>query len=188
MIHNKQSQSGFALLISILLLAVIVTVTLSIIDLTRQQLALSVDGRDAEIAFQAASAGVECAQRVARSNASSIEERDPVTFDCFSENSATTSSLSGLSTDNNNNSRVSRYQPQLEWDNRCTEIDLIAVVTATSSVTVNNMQSHIANYPTEELVCPAGSVCHVVAAAGYNVPCGQINNFGVLKREMLLEF
>lgn len=192
MIQNKKTQSGFALLITLLLLGVVIGVTLSIVELTIRQVRLAVDGREAEIAFQAASAGVECAQRIARSSASNINSNnnEGIVFNCFEQSnpSLVTSSLASLtsapSTDSN---RLRRYRHEIEWDNRCSEIDLIVVVTEDSTVFAN-IKDQIFNFPDSTLECSAGSTCHVVAASGYNVPCSQRNNPGVLKREVLLEF
>ncbi len=193
MIQIKSSQSGFALLITLLLLAVIITVTLSIVELTIRQVRLSIDGREAEIAFQAASAGVECAQRMARTATTTIFNGTNLQFDCFQQTNSTASTLGGQGLTvqgptSTVNSRLRRYTRQITWNNRCTEIDLIVVSTLEDDLTLTNIQNAIVAFPEPTLRCFAGSTCHIVATAGYNVPCAQINNLGVLKREMLLEF
>lgn len=184
MVHNKQTQSGFALLITVLLLSVVVTVTISIVDLTQRQVRLAVDSRDAEVAFQAATAGVECAQRIARTASSTIRNGDNINFDCFNI------SRPDISNQSSGAERV--YSVQITWDNRCTEIDLIVLnnETSTTNLSLSNIRSRIANFPRSTLECPGGSTCHVVASAGYNVSCWQVNAnlAGVLKREILLEF
>lgn len=186
MIQTKREKSGFALLMTLLLLGVVIGVTLSIVELTLRQVRLTIDGRDAEIAFQAASAGVECAQRIARNADSAVVAGGDLDFDCFETNVGAATNISGLNSDDNNSLR--RYRSEIDWNNRCTEIDLIAVITDEDDVTISNIQSQIFNYPDSSWQCFAGSTCFVVATAGYNVPCADKDNLGVLKREMLLEF
>ena len=53
-LQNKQS--GIALLMTIMVLGVVLSVTLAIVELSLQHLALSVDFKDSEIAFHAANA------------------------------------------------------------------------------------------------------------------------------------
>lgn len=196
MVQTKKNQQGFALLISLLMLAVVISVTLSIVELTRNQLRLAIDGRDAEVAFQAASAGVECAQRIARTASSTIQDGlDDVDFECFersvfSSNSSNSSNLNGTGLGG-----LRRYQVSIPWEagngtQRCTDIDLIVIANEVESdtATITNIDSIIANYPAESLACPPGGTCHVVATAGYNVNCDRKGDMGVLKRELLLEF
>src|SRR6056297_3030355 len=62
MADNTQSQSGFALLVSLIVVSVVVSVGLVLLDVTIKQLRLSSNSTDSEIAFHAANAGMECAQ------------------------------------------------------------------------------------------------------------------------------
>ena len=71
--NRHQKNAGIALLMTVMVLSVVLSVTLAIVELTLQQLALSVDSRDSEVAFHAANAGLECA-RYTRRNASTTFE------------------------------------------------------------------------------------------------------------------
>jgi hypothetical protein len=186
MIPTKANNQGFVLLITLLMITVVVTVTLSIIELTMRQVDLAIDGRDAERAFQAASAGVECAQRTARVESGDIRTNSSVLFDCFG-NSASTNSVPIAG---NGPGIVVRYREEIDWDNRCTEIDLFMIDNATQSnqTSIDNFNNIIVNFRSTNLVCPPGSICHVVAASGYSSTCANKNESGVLKRELLLEF
>jgi len=182
MVQNKQNQSGFALLITLLLLAVVITVTLSIVDLTTRQVRLAVDSRDAEIAFQAASAGVECARRVAFEEKDKIKNGEVLDFSCFGGGTPRRIFL--------DNEMKHYSEIEFDWDRRCTVIDLYVVNNeeAEDQEIIPGMKDKIANYPEDDLICSAGSTCHVVVSAGYNVPCDNRERLGILKRELLLEF
>jgi Tfp pilus assembly protein PilX len=186
MTQIKSSESGFALLITLLLLGVLIAVTLSIVELSIRQVRLTVDGRQAELAFQAASAGVECAQRISRTASTTITNGGTVPFNCYQTTRNVGSGIAGLSS--TDNTRLRRYRFNVDWNNRCTEIDLIVIATLEDDITFNNIRNIIASFPSNSLVCFAGSTCHIVAASGYSSSCANRNNQGVLKRELLLEF
>jgi len=194
MTQIKQSETGFALLITLLMLAVVIAVTLSLVQLSLKQLKLAVDGRDAEIAFQAASAGVECLRRVSIMASSTIQVGGLITGQsCFGASfpvpthlllNPSVSQYSGLAKANNG----------ISWGptgaRRCTEFELIVINAEVDSITLpeDTIKGIIANYTGGDLVCESGGVCHILAVGGYNAACDQISNPGVLKREFLLQF
>ena len=57
---NNKSKHGFTLLLSILVVSVILSVGLGIFDIMTKELKLSGLGRESQIAFYAADAGIEC--------------------------------------------------------------------------------------------------------------------------------
>jgi len=57
---NRISQSGFALLYSVIVISLILTIAISISNVTYKQTILSGLARDSQIAFYQADAGVEC--------------------------------------------------------------------------------------------------------------------------------
>jgi Tfp pilus assembly protein PilX len=61
MIKNKQTKEGFTLIISIFLASIVLTITLSMMQLLYKQLILSTADRESQIAFFAADTGMECA-------------------------------------------------------------------------------------------------------------------------------
>ena len=77
MADKPSSQAGFALLVSLMVVSVVVSVGLVILDVTIKQLRLSTNSTDSEIAFHAANAGMECARFWRR------EERDTIEGDEF---------------------------------------------------------------------------------------------------------
>ncbi len=196
-IKPQQQQSGFALLITILVLSVVVAVTLAIVELSLKQLKLSVDSTDSEIAFHAANAGLECARYIRRVHSDDFENGDPINVECFDDADTVSREASlGFSTSGvGANGAVYRYQHDIEWgtapSERCTSMDIIVVV-ATSTVTIGGsgaatLKNRINGYETDEKVCEAGERCTIMSVVGYSSSCSGISNPGVLKREILLE-
>jgi len=183
-------QDGFALLITILTVSVIVSVVIAIIDLSRLQLKLAVNSRDAEIAFAAANAGLECAQRMRRVYDSQVTVGNDISSGTHCFNSSFSMSSEEV------NSRAHFYSQDVTWGTgasaRCSTVGFLSVVssdTATTSVGISRVRERIPNYnKTTAFACPPNGECTLAVATGYNVPCAQKNNPGVLKREVLVEF
>ncbi len=199
MIRIDQKQSGFALLISILVIGVIVAVTLAIVELSLKQLELSVDSRDSEVAFHAANAGMECAQRARRISSSTIEAGNDFTVECF-ETSAVAGSRDDVHIRSGaSNGEVHRHVALLDWDSgteaRCSEINMISIMADTGAIVIgsnsdnaDSLQRLIPNYPAHSKSCAAGARCTIASVSGYSSTCAQRNGVGTLKREILLEF
>ncbi|MFW6210467.1 MAG: hypothetical protein ACOC4E_03185, partial [Patescibacteria group bacterium] len=60
--RQPHATSGFALLITLLVVGVVLAVGAVLLDLTIKQVQLSSTAKDSEIAFHAANAGMECAR------------------------------------------------------------------------------------------------------------------------------
>lgn len=195
----KKQDSGFALLITILVLSVVVAVTLAIVELSLKQLKLSVDSTDSEIAFHAANAGLECARYTRRIESDNFETGADVKFNCFgsSANVAKQGTLGIAVTYPTpaSDGQVNRYKRDIDWGTapnaRCTSIDVIAIM-ATGTVTIGNggsgkLQGIITGYENPTKTCEAGERCTIMSVIGYSSACSDIANSGVLKREILLE-
>jgi len=197
---NKSSQGGFALLITILTVGVVVSATLAIVELSRMQLKLSVDSRDAEIAFSAANAAKECAQYMRTTASSTISNGGQIRVNCLDYSSniraATTLGFGVGTSIGSNGDNVFRYTYDIPWEasglSRCSMIDMIVVYATTKTITIgtgaNTLQRVVSNYRSPTMTCRQGSQCTIIAASGYNTNCGNKNSPGVLKREVLLEF
>lgn len=196
MIPIKQ-QSGFALLITILVLSVIVAVTLAIVELSLKQLKLSVDSTDSEIAFHAANAGLECARYTRRKESDNFEAGTNVMFDCFGSSATVLkqATLGGIVT-NPNPAPVYRYKRDIDWgtapNQRCTSMDIISIV-ADSEITIGgplgqSLKIFITGYDEADTkTCKAGERCTIMSVIGYSSACNATSSPGVLKREILLE-
>jgi len=195
MVHYKtQQNSGFALLISLIVVTVVITIGLSILDLTLKQLRLSTNSKDSEIAFHAANAGMECA-RYWRGEASlAIEDGNSFTPLCF--NVSAGSLVSADIIDTNGSGNAYHYEFESTWGaagSRCSAMTILSIVSDINAETVINLADMVAvipGYPeeTEDYTCPSGGVCTFIASRGYSKACGDpINTPGTIEREVLLE-
>ncbi len=192
-----KQQSGFALLITILVLSVVVSVTLAIVELSLKQLKLSVDSTDSEIAFHAANAGLECAQFSRREESNNFETGAAVQINCFGSNTSVSASSLGtmpISPALDANRQAYRYRHNITWGTtpnvRCSSIDIFTMV-ATSTFTVGTASTSLSNYingyETSTKTCAAGERCTIMSVIGYSSACNATSTPGVLKREILLE-
>jgi len=209
MADNKQSQSGFALLVSLIVVTVVVSVGLVLLDVTIKQLRLSSASTDSEIAFHAANAGVECAQYWRRVSNAAIEGDQFATpsvspgaslasiLNCFNVNDVSASYRDDWSVPFSGDGDVVLYEYEFSWagNTRCSEIDMLVVAadalgTSDLQISYSNISDSgvLPGYPAgQNLECQAGSFCTVISAKGYNRSCAQKNTFGTVQREVLLE-
>ncbi len=185
-----KQQSGFALLMAIIVVGVVVSVGLTILDLTIKQLSLSTNSKDSEVSLHAANAGLECAQYWRFKEAIKLESGQNITIDCFDE-SSTDSSVTDHGSGSNH---IYEYNFEFNWGDtgaeRCSKIKMLMFVSSNDStgVTLNNIDSLIPGYPSAtNKVCDAGGRCAVVSVQGYNKTCGDIGSYGTIQREVLLE-
>ena len=188
---QKKQESGFALLITLLVVTVLISIGLSVLTLSISQVRLASNARDSEVAFHAANAGMECGLYWRREESTRMEAGQTTpSLSCFGVGSNLgygATSLSGVS-----GGDAYRYRYEYQWGTpvRCTQIDTIVGVADLDGGDLNipNMRNYIPGYPgnnTKE--CEAGTRCTVVAVRGYNRSCGEINSFGTVQREVLLE-
>ena len=78
-----QENKGFALLLSLIISSIALSIGLSMLHITLKQLTLGTTTRGSEVAFQVARAGMECL-RQARSNdpVDYVSDGGTVTIDC----------------------------------------------------------------------------------------------------------
>jgi len=192
---NSNTNKGFALLITLLIIGVVISVTMAIVELSLKQLELSVSSRDSEVAFAAANAGLECAKRTRRSASTTIEIGTATTLDCF-ENSTSPVSNTGSSinvTSGGSSGKVYRYQPTIDWSSadRCSEINIVAMVmndNATDPLVISGLTSIFPGYSNNTKSCNPGGNCTIAGVRGYSAKCTEKTNLGTLMREILLEF
>lgn len=193
----KSEQSGFALLISLIIVAVVITVGVSILELTIKQVQLASNAKESEVAFHAANAGMECARFVRRDNSDDMEAGNPVSPSCFGGSTASTRTdlrTGAPSVSVTGAGNANQYEYQFQWgagsDIRCTRVNSIVMSTppAGSGMTLSNVPSIIPGYPDSNMTCEPGGRCSVISVKGYNQPCTNVTGFGVIQREVLLQF
>ena len=203
---QKPNNQGFALLISLIVVGVVISVGLSILDLSITQVRLSDNAKQSELAFQAASAGVECGRYWRR--VESERMLNGVILRAPSEDQVSCFGVD-LYDDPDNGTMVIRtldgagetsgdgvahfYQYSFDWsgsESRCSNITTIVMDAdvGPSNLTVNNMQNYIAGFPTQTGACPGGSQCTILSVKGYNKGCADIDSFGTTEREVLIQF
>ena len=196
---NPNTQTGFALLMAIIVVGVILSVGLTILDLSIKQVRLSTNAKESEVAFHAANAGMECARYIRRVNDTAMESGQAISPRCFDESpsSNTINTTPGAPTlDDTSDGEAHLYEYSFSWagNSRCTQIyTLVASSTATGDgIDVTNVDTLLPGYPDGTTkTCEAGARCTVISVQGYNKPCSVVStgsNFGIVQREVLLQF
>lgn len=208
--QQSHSTSGFALLITLLVVGVVLAVGAVLLDLTIKQVQLSSTAKDSEIAFHAANAGMECARFIRRVEGAAMNRGEDISVSCFgASDSVSSGAILNLESETDpgdgethvtspdNDGDAYFYPYEFDWsqggNERCTRIDtIVASSTATGGgVEIENMRWLIPSYPEspDTKLCEAGARCTVISVRGYNQPCNQINtSYGTIEREVLLEF
>lgn len=189
---QSNSQSGFALLMSLIVVTVLISIGLSVLELSIKQVQLSTNARDSEIAFHAANAGMECSRYWRRALEEEMETGQQISPTCFSVSAGNVSSETLLSTAGGD---VFKYEYEFPWGatppDRCTQVTtLVASSTLPGpGVTINNIPVHIDGYAGgTSRFCEAGTRCTIISVRGYNKPCTGVSSYGTVQREVLLEF
>jgi hypothetical protein len=203
-------QAGFALLMTMLVISVIIPVAITILDVTSKQVRLAGNARDSEVAFHAANAGLECAQQVRRALGATMESDPPenISVACFGQ----TTTASPVTTIPSTNGRVHHYAYQLTWGTaplqRCSQVDTILIVSdpggsptpppsgggSNTTVNTSDLRAVIPSYPniTSTKTCAESSVCTIISSRGYNRACpatlGGTFAASTIQREVLLEY
>lgn len=188
--HHNATQSGFALLMTLVVVSVVISVGLTLIELTIKQLRLSTLAKDSEIAFHAASAGVECIRywRLASSTEFENGLGNTVPVNCF-ETGVRPVTMTDLSP---GAELIFKYDVEFSWGvagARCSRASFITLSSdpASTGVTLTNVPSYLTGYPNTDKTCQAGGLCTIVSVRGYNQPCTNIGALGTVEREVLLE-
>ncbi len=184
MIYHKNTQQGFALLMSLVIVGVVISVALSLIEITIKQVRLSTTGRDSESAFYAANGGAECMQYHRRTDFASFEaQTNNVSVSCFGDTDTANGASLGAG--------IFRYDYELNWsvEKRCSKVTMITLNSnpGDPAVTLNDVPTVIPSYPDDDFICPGGGRCTIMSVKGYSATCANINNAGVVEREVLLE-
>ncbi len=199
----KNSESGFALLMTLIVVTVVISIGLSVLDLSIKQVRLSTNARDSEIAFHAANAGMECARFWRRSGSDEMEKGQSFPITCFS-NTVTPTQVNAMNTTinevwevmNTADGEAYRYSYAISWGEfapRCSQITTLVASSTASSVpgaklVIPNMKTLVPGYPGETKDCNAGERCTVISVRGYNKACSSVSQYGTVQREVLLQF
>jgi type II secretory pathway pseudopilin PulG len=200
--YNTEKQAGFALLISLLVVGVVISVGLSILDLSIKQVRLASNATESEKAFHAANAGIECARYWRRVLSMQIE--DGMTLSpsptCFGQSKPDGNNVTLDRIPDSNilgDGFAFRYQYEFTWgtgaDVKCSRVNMIALVPlfVGTGMIVTGIDDFLPGYPSSpnaNKTCLAGGRCNVIAVQGFNVACARTGDYGVVQREILVEF
>ena len=195
--NDSHKEAGFALLVSLLVVGVVVSVGLSILDLSIKQVRLSSNAKESELAFHAANAGMECARFWRRDQSSRIENGQSISPSCFGESPSSNTRANITSSNSSGSGNVYQYEYDFSWGSgtevRCTRVNMIVATSPadSSGITIEDIDDLVSGYPAalgSDKFCEAGSRCSTISVQGYNLSCANTNGFGVVQREVLLEF
>lgn len=196
---KTKEQSGFALLLTIIIIGVVLAITLTTINLSIKQTRLASDTRDSEIAFHAASAGVECIQHWRRSNVTAYESGSAsVPITCFGETRNATVAQAVDPADLSGDGEVYHYEYEISWgtgaSERCSEMRFLVFNAdfVGDPLVLENVSSYVEGYPRDEdrKTCDSGGLCTIFAGRGYSTACPSSGVFpiGTVQRAIYLEF
>lgn len=187
---NQVPEQGFALLMTLIVVTVVISIGLSVLDLSIKQIRLSTNARDSEVAFHAANAGMECARYTRRANSNAMENGSAISPVCFSASPSPNDVTEILNTAAG---EVFKYEYGFTWGGSATRCSQITTLVASSSpsgggLTIPNMTDHVPGFPSDTKTCGEGERCTVVSVRGYNKPCNSVSSYGTVQREVLLQF
>lgn len=187
--RKNDKQEGFALLITLVVVSVVLAIGLSLLFVTTKQYLLAVTAIESEKAFQSAQIGLECMRyhRGQPSTKSALLKEGgapPPSLSCAGVNS---SNLVQSTTIYNNSDRLLynyRYQYTLN-DSSCVEPSLY-IADLTSADT--DLDYSVSGEGLGTIECTAGTICTVVFARGYNRPCDQLDSIFTIQREITIQY
>jgi hypothetical protein len=190
---QSQSQTGFALLMALIVVGVVFSIGLTLLDLSIKQVKLSTMAKDSEIAFHAANAGMECARYTRRKFSDEMEDGSSITPACF----GVTVGANSRDADYEifTGGVIHRYEYDFTWGpadaRRCTKTTVLVATTAfdaADTITLTGMPTVIPGYPSENFSCDPGGRCTVISVQGYNKSCTDTTLAGTIQREVVAEF
>lgn len=187
---QQQPERGFALIISITVASIMLALGLSILNVTIKQIDLSVTGRESEVAFQAANAGLECIQFHYQDRSDDFREDSSspsvLDIDCFNAESANETANHRSQT----GGYINTFTYDFTWDagdsKRCTQLELHVIVAETADVE-NDFSMISSTIGTDGIVtCLEKDICAVAISQGYNRACSTLA--GAIQRELTGQF
>lgn len=186
-----RSKDGFALLITLVVVSVILAIGLSLLFVTTRQYLLAVTANESEKAFQAAQIGLECMRYHRAQTATRAqflrESGDPVApLVCAGVGPNTPPGVTATTLYNNSGRLLYNYRYEYTIDSaQCVQPSLYV---ADLRGATTNLSYNVTGEGLGVIECTAGTICTVVFARGYNRPCDQLNSIFTIQREITIEY
>lgn len=171
-------KQGFALLITLIIVSVVLAVGLSLLEITLKQISLSTTARDSEVSFHAANAASECAiySRLSVDVLAGIP--GTISFDCFEQSINAADVQTGV---------THQYSVEFDWNNGskdlCSQIDMFIIDAQGGEFTANFTSQGLNNY-----TCENGNVCTVAFSRGFNRACSELDSLRTVQRELTITY
>lgn len=184
---KRPTHSGFALLLTLIVVSVVLAIGLTILNVTLKQYTLSVTGRESEIAFHVANSMVECFQyqRFATPEGYTSPGRPPLSCESFANQTLSPGEYDNVMV-NFGGGHVHHFFYRFESNsaNTCGEV---------SAYVLEPTNGDIDNFPfdkegLETVDCEQGYTCTVVYGRGFNRACNDLDSLRTVQREMTATF
>lgn len=188
-----KDKDGFALLITLVVISIILAIGLSLLFVTTKQYLLAVTANESEKAFQSAQIGLECMRywRDEDSVRAKLLRDDldnwPPSLSCAETSPNSPPGVQATTLYNSSGSYLYRYRYQYDFNNnRCAETSMYIADVRDSSEDLSYGPVTGEGFSTIE--CRSGTVCTVIFARGYNRPCDSLDSIYTIQRETTIEY
>lgn len=193
-LKNIDNKEGFALLITLVVVSVVLAIGLSLLFVTTRQYLLAVTANESEKAFQASQIGMEClryhrAQPTTAAKFLRDNNSDPTpTLICGGNSSAVVNS-SGQPVQNPVAAGAWLYNYRYRFnlgDDQCAEPSIY--VADLREYDGADLNLAVSGEGLSQIKCTAGTVCTAIFSRGYNRPCNQLNSIYSIQREITVQY
>ena len=176
--HYTQ-EKGFALLLALIISSIVLSIGLSMLHITLKQLALGTTTKSSEIAFQVASAGMECLRYIRNDQSSEMYAGNDVAVECLGGQP----SMSNTGDTGPNPQHTIYRDATMDWNGSCIDIEMHLLNASGGAITYT-----FGTVGTK--TCGAGDVCTFGFVRGSNRSCGSVaaGSIFTVQRELTVEF
>lgn len=181
------NHQGFALLLTLMVVSVVLSIGLTLLNITIKQLTLSVTGRESEIAFHIAGAMLECTllHRQRPSTASEFEDGTGPDMLC----GTVTSSDTDIGNDTAvANGRVYHHDYQFNYSSGRGACGEVSMYVLDASADTGDVTTTFSGEGLADATCASGNTCTVAFARGFNRDCGNLSSLRTVQREFSVRF
>lgn len=191
---SATKDGGFALLITLVVVSVILAIGLSLLFVTTRQYLLAVTANESEKAFQSAQIGLECL-RYHRAQPDTLakflrdDTSDPTpALECAGEDSeVVNSSGQPIMYPVTTGAWLYNYRYSFEFNgDQCAEPSIY--VADFRAYNGPEISVPVSSEGLDTIRCFAGTVCTAIFARGYNRPCNDLDAIYSIQREVTIQY